>query len=369
MIGYIKKKWNCLVPGLIGILCLSTACNGGDGDKSVESISLKGSIVRTDTLYSRSFRPILSGNILFTTQPSSQDCMYMGRLEGDSLKTLDIFLRYGEGPDEFGYIEMACDGDSALVVLDSRGGRALSVCRFNYGQEGLLDRGIRKYDLKSVDRLTVGASAFVSLSDSTILVNSTDYDSPGIFAVVDYKNGTASVIPWMPDDGFTGDKRISQSLYTENTQLFRIGDRFLYVCGAGRYAFTFTLEDGMLKVDRTLLDKYPEYKGMDDDINYLVKRNVPQLTAAVSDDRIYLLEIAFDQDGNPASDSHTPMFGNIVHCYDFSGNPLTDYILDRPGYSILVDKEDNNMYLYSINDETLDMDIVRYPLPDKSGSK
>ncbi|MDE6142698.1 MAG: hypothetical protein K2F94_01325, partial [Muribaculaceae bacterium] len=70
MIGYIKKKWNCLVSGLIGILCLSTACNGGDGDKSVESISLKGSIVRTDTLYSRSFRPILSGNILFTTQPS-----------------------------------------------------------------------------------------------------------------------------------------------------------------------------------------------------------------------------------------------------------------------------------------------------------
>ncbi len=362
MVRNTFKQRFYLIIVLSGFLCGLPSCEWKGNKQPEETICLQGKIIATDTLYSRSFRPILSGNVLFTAQTSGQPCMYMGRVDGDSLKTIATFLEYGEGPDEFGYIDIACESDSTLIIFDSRGGRAISVCKVYYRDKMPTDNlRIEKYSLKGLDKLRAGGIAFVALSDSTILMNSTDYDSPGIFSVVDYKNQTIKNLSWMPDDGFGGDKRVSQSLYTENSQVFRIGERFLYVCGAGYYAFVFTLDNEGIKVEEALCEEYPEYS-TSDDINYLVKRDRPQLSAAVSSRRIYLLDIAFDQDGNPASERHSPSVGNIVHCYDFLGNHLADYTLDRAGYSILVDREDNNLYLYSINDDTFDIDIVKYPI-------
>lgn len=329
----------------------------------VETVPLEGVSIINDTLIIDYFRPFIVNNNIASTLAKGDYSGFIGGLKDDKLFTRDLFLPRGSGPDEFGFAVVMPYNDSTIFVMNSNGGHPESLTVIPVGMDGLQskDRWMR-HRIDSIGSIDVGARAFVPLSDSTILINSARYGSPSVFSVINYKHPSLTELNWLPGDNFKGENIVKQGVYGVNTQLYKIGDKFLYINGNSDYAFIFSLKDDDIVIDKMLGETYPDYEDSGNGLTAKINRKAPLLSGSVSDNRIYILQKILNKEGNKVSEGDVPSYGNRVVCYDFNGKRLYDLMLDRIGFGIMTDNYNNNLYLCCISEETNEMDIVKYNL-------
>jgi len=352
--------------GMMILACILTgviSCGRSKGDAIPESMELKGVSIMSDTLVIDYFRPFMVNGNVACTLAQGECAGFVGGIKDTTLYTRSLFLSRGMGPEEYGFAIVAPGNDSTLYVMNSNGGNPESLTVIPVGQDGLRpkDRWSR-YRIDSIGSMDVSARAFVPLSDSTILINSARYGSPSVFSIIDYKHPSLTELDWMPEDGFKGENTVKQWVYGVNTQMYRVGDRFLYLNGNSDYSFIFSLKDGGIVIDRIIGDTFPEYEDRGNGMSARCNRKAPLLAGAVSSDRIYILYKTLDKEGNEVAAEGDPSYGRKVVCYDLEGNPLCEMTLDRMGFSIFVDSDNDNLYLCCLSEETKEKDIVRYSL-------
>lgn len=343
------------------------SCNSSKNSQVKEFEDLAGTVIAPDTGYYDCFRPFILGDKFVTKNINGDFSIYAGIFEGDILRTGTNFARKGQGPMEFGDVYMAQGSDSSLYVMNGNGGHPISIVRIPFHpwpKDGMEDW--TEYRLDSLDFMT--CQSWVVLSDSTALLNSAKFNSNSIFSVLDFKNAKLTEMPWLPEDNKTFENSIvKQGIYTDNSFLFRHSeengdDRFLYTCGSGAYSMIFKLTNGGIEIIKVLSEVYPDYWEAEDGLNYYVRRNTSELIAATSSKRIFLLEIDRDENGKTAEDRIGPSRGDIVHVYDWNGNFIKDYKLDRLVLYIFASPSDNKLYAMYENHDTGEQDIIRYDL-------
>lgn len=330
-----------------------------------EPIALTGEKCQLDSQFMGSVFPMYNGEFFVMHTWLPDEALYIARVDGLDFKTDSLRLPIGDGPKEFRRaIPLLLD--STLLVVNNIMGHmeSFTVIPFNTGDYADSDTWTR-YPLGKLDNMRSPTVSFVALSDSTILAISSDFFSANTFSIINFKNQTATELDWTPDDGFTGPEIAKGFVYADNSNLFRSGDRFFYICGEGRFAFIFTLEDGNMRIEKTLFDDFPQYKATPDGINYrLTKREGVTYSPAATDNYIYLLEQYLDADGETPKPGYPRVNGTKVLVYDWDGNKVAVYEVDRMGESIFVSPDDKYLFVRSHDDDDYDKTVImRYTLP------
>ena len=366
----IMTNKNILAIPLIAIL---SSCFSAH-EKTVPVETLEGHPVALDSAYYGSKAFLLCGKLLFTWSKSSEETCYLGILTGDSLTNYQGGFRRGHGSNEFQDVALARGKDSSvfIAVLPSGHNQILSVIRTGKAKsiEALKDvDSWTRYDVPDLPPLRCVVDAFLSLSDSTILVPGAPYDDiEHLMTIINFKNQTLESLDYWPEDDSHVEGSAKHGVYTDNCEIFWNGNNlFLYVCGEGNYAFIFTVEGKCVKVMRELYSKHPQYEYYGDDqigrLNYIIKnRPTRRLKADVNDQHIYVFLKEKDKDGNIAESWRKSVCGNTVEEYDWEGNLKKKIVLDQLGHNIKVTDDDRLLYLFSANPDTGEPEIWMYEL-------
>ena len=358
------KKLNVFLVCSFVLSALSSCSIKHDGN-AVETISLNGKEVILDEDFAGIYHPKSFADGIISEVYLPTHCGFIGKFMGDSLLSEGYVFPKGDGPYEFADVMLYCEGDSAITVFNSNGGHPLTIDRIKTASVFSKEHsGWERYPLERMGGFRGGNVSFVSLSDSTLLLNSGNFETGGIFSILNYKSGELKELDWRPEDGFKGNPMVRQGAYVDNSYLYRNGDNIFYLCGNGQYGFIFTISGESLNITSPILSVYPDYSEFEDGINYVQKLNGSSYTASANDEAIYLLEKDLDMKRMKTEDDRTPrVFGNIVHVYDWEGKHIRDYSLEGEYVSIMVTSDNRTLYAITVDGETLDDRMMRFNLP------
>ncbi len=292
------------------------------------------------------------------------EALYIARVDGLNFTTDSLRLPVGDGPMEFREV-VPLLLDSTLLVINNNIGRYESLTSIPiYNPDYVNSDSWTRYPLNKLDGLRAPSVTFVQLSDTTILAVSADFFSTNTFSIIDYKNQTAKELDWTPDDGFSGAGMAKNGVYSDNSCLYRSGDRFFYICGEGHYAFIFTLDGEKVQIEKELMSDFPLYKAAPDGLDYNINREGPGYTSTATDCYIYLLEQTLNAEGETPKPGYPRVNGTKVTVYDWDGNQVAVYEVDRMGESIFVSPDDKYLFVRSHDDDDYDKTVImRYTMP------
>ncbi|MDE6096127.1 MAG: TolB-like 6-bladed beta-propeller domain-containing protein [Muribaculaceae bacterium] len=361
----LKDKLYLCAAGLTLVLTCAavSSCSQSKNKDAGSPILLETDIVmKLDTAYLGSFRPFLMGRYIITDLLAGDNKLALYEIRGDSVVLINETLRYGNGPDEVMDIDVFPGKDTSVTVFNCAGGSPVSLISIPIPSGANNPESLEKYPLDKIKGLRGTTFSGVTISDSTLLVNSATFGKESIFSILDFKNGILKELEWMPDDGSDLPEIVRQGVYMDNSNLYGGKNRYLYVCGEGAYAFIFRPQGEGIQILETISDKYPDYSAMQDGLNYTLTRESPQLFATVTDDHIYLLRLDSNVNGETPKNNYPREYGADLTVYDWDGKETAKYKLDRIGKRIMVADDDSTLYLIGNDPATSEETIVRYRL-------
>lgn len=146
-------------------------------------------------------------------------------------------------------------------------------------------------------------------------------------------------------------------------------NQFAYSSDNGHYVAVYTYNrNGQIAKEVVIFDILPEYTVTGGKVR---KEDacLDGLSLSVSKNYIYLndknltlgdlrSETAMAKNGYPAGYTKT------IYVSDWEGNAVVKYELDRAVAYCSIDKNDEYLYAFSLNEETLEPDLVRFKLPE-----
>lgn len=338
---------------------LLPACSGKkQSGAEVPIVELKGTVVFEPEDYFHGFMCMVSGDTIMEVSAHSDSMFTMLSISGDSLKIIDRFGSYGSGPDEMIDGKIAKTPDGGYVILDVPSGTRI----FSIPAGAEHDRS--KWSHVSMDTMQMLGSQFVALNDSVMLIASAPFKSEGsIFSIIDFKNGKYEPTGFWPDDGYDGPSTPKNILYSSNATMQSRGDgRYFYSALARRYAIIFTIDGTTVNIAETLIDDPVNFKPQDNGMMPSVHTGgAPHIIRPVANaSHIYMLHCRKAADGTVAEKFQDLRGGNEVEVFDWDGNLVRRYELDRLGYNIYVNQGDKDLYLYTENPESGAYEWIRY---------
>lgn len=354
----MKRNIYFLFLTVIAISCVSN-------QKVNDVIELYGQRVEGDTAYYGSSPILLYDNYLISHSDDATSKCIISLLEDNSLKSSQPIFDVGNGKNEFHNIAVAKGLDSELYVMDypNSCNQLLSLTKISNTKtiSSIKDsKAWKKYSLTDIPSIRCVFDAFLSLSDSTVLVPGSTYNEIGhILSVIDYKKQTITPLNYWPADGVKCDSLAKHSIYTDNCRIYGNNDNlFLYVCGEERFAFIFAIEGNNIKVKKELYSTFPDYKGMGG--NYMINaRSGKSLVAAANNKNIYAFLVE-----DKLKDNCVLRSGNIIEVYNWDGMLEKTIKLDKSGDFIKVSENNDLLYLFSNNTESGESELWMYDIKD-----
>lgn len=330
--------------------------------------NLNGSKVCTDSAYLRSYPKILIGDTLISSTPSRTANYCVSVFRNDSLVTLGTIFPKGNGYGEYHSVRLGIDSKTLLSIIDVIGNSSImkryehnNILEFLKSTPGTNSLG---YLIPEMTPIRYVTNSFVSINDSTILINGSSYESPEhLFSIVNLRSGKVEPLDFWPEDGYEGASLPKQSVYTDNAVILKNGNKFLYKCGEERYAFIFSITENRIVVEKELFKDLPDYEQASDGLNYNIKsRSIRRLECDATDNNIYILLVDKNNKGEMATNWTESDSGNEVMVYDWDGNIKVRLVLDKVGTDIKVTGDNRILYLFSDNPNNGEKDVYSYTL-------
>ena len=326
-----------------------------------EPIALTGEMCQLDSQFMGSVFPMYNGEFFVMSSWLPDEALYIARVDGLDFKTDSLRLPIGDGPKEFREA-VPLLLDSTLLLLDGTMGRTSSFTAIPLNSPDYTNsKSWQRTAYADMGSLRMPSVSFVAIDDTTMLVASSEFMSANTFSIIDVKNGTYRELDWSPDDGFSGPGIVKGGAYADNAYLYSHGDKYYYQCGEGHYGFIFTIEGDKVNVVKELFSEFPDYLAAPDGLNYNIRRKDGAMyTAAATDKHIYTHKRVYEYDGVRA----TQVAGTEVHAYDWDGNEVAEYQIDRMSSYIFVSPDDKYLFACSHDDDDYDKTVImRYTLP------
>lgn len=349
-------------------LFLFVGCTSQQRNKEATMI-LKGTVMTTDSLFNGSYFYNMQGEYLIMRSYDKDSLIQILEVDDTRLNTRRSMMSKGQGPFDVQYCSVYVQ-DSTITVLD-----------FNSSIQKCFEMDYISAKLPFVERCrqiplsnelkkiyTFGSSEFVVVNDSCFLVLGGRQGHKEFMSL--YFLNTGKVIPldcW-PDDGFEADDRIKQSVYFDNSHLFksRKQNRYLYNSGNGQILLLFDIDENGMTNLRHICCNYPQYKIREDGINfkmiYPTEDSKRCLDVATTERFIY---VKTSPHNYPKEYKGYPFYyGDNITVYDWEGKKVNEFETDRPFNTFVVDDEDRYLYTEGDDLETGDVVIFRYELVD-----
>jgi len=151
-------------------------------------------------------------------------------------------------------------------------------------------------------------------------------------------------------------------------------NQFVYSSGNGHYVTAYKYDADMRVTDsRVIFNELPKYSVSGGETSIL-DACLDGLSATVSEKRIYLTDknatmgdirsqSSMERNGYPGG------YATTVYACTWEGDDVAKYELDRAVVYCSVDENDEYLYAFAFNEETLESDLVRFRLPAVSAVK
>ncbi len=367
-----RSHLSFLIIILVG-LTLQTSCSDRKDIKRGEIILLSGESMKIDSdLFGQTFVVLIDSTLYMSSR--EQDVLYnvLQIKEDGSLAKVRRLIPRGKGPYEGNIMTTSYDLDSKKLYFFeiSMGFRSGYVIDTN---TDIYNTSLwEKLDLSKIQNHRTGIGN-VSINDSLLLIVAGVYESPNILTIINLN--TQEIIPlqfWV-DDGYNMNDRIKQGVYINNANVFhnKSLDRYLYVCGWGRYIELFSLDNYAVTQRKIVENIFPEYESRNDGLrDYQIKDDFKyrRLSTWVTDRYIYIKQNEYTMNGNiTLSDDYkgySTSYHDIIDVYDWDGSYIKSYQTDIPFYNLLVSPNDDFIIVVTNDLETDRIILKRYQLKE-----
>ena len=148
------------------------------------------------------------------------------------------------------------------------------------------------------------------------------------------------------------------------SKIFASGSKIVYACSEGRYVSILDFSSDT-PGEKLIYDEFPVYKAAPDGMNAIRSpKSRRGVYAFATDSLIYISHLEnMIEDGRYVPDNYKgypPYYNDRIEVYDWGGDCIATYILDRPFYNFYVRDDDKSLYTLTIDRETMYSEIYRY---------
>lgn len=283
--------------------------------------------------------------------------IYNQRHPGDSYE----FLHIGRGPFEVNQCAVKSRADTLYAMsytpVGIQGVITIPVCRTD-------DKSAWRYeDISEAADVPMGGDFDVLQGQYIVLGDK--YGQPNILSSIT-RGVDISVTPlsWWPQDKYNGSIISKQALYMNASKIFASGSKIVYACSEGRYVSILDFSSGT-PAEKLIYGEFPVYKAAPDGMNAIRSpKSRRGVYAFATDSLIYISPLEYMiEDGRyvPANyKGYPPYYNDRIEVYDWDGDCIATYILDRPFYNFYVRDDDKSLYALTVDRETMYSEIYRY---------
>lgn len=336
--------------------------------KEINLSYTKEIVVPVNPLESESRYQLFNNEYLFLTYSFYQDMtLHFYHLQNDTLNYLGKITQKGDGPFEMpsmSYIHQLPNKDLFLtssgynpkcfILNDGNFSKATSLNLWNVVKFPSQESGTMVTEM-------------LPLNDSRILVKVLG-DVPYPFA---YYNAGDSILSYFPYPFPETEKETSNA----QKSMMCVGkiykhpskDKILNTYQGGTYACILDIDNQNIKQVRHIYNSIPQYVPDKDGANSHPKKSnkLGFSGIAVTEKHIYLKKYDFaleDITKEDVNNGYPLWFDNKIYVFDWEGNPVRKYNLDKYVSSFVVDDDDKFIYAQTINPANGMCTLIKYKL-------
>lgn len=324
-------------------------------------------IVPIEPLETETGFQLINDQYFFCTLSFYQDrTLYAYQLKNDTLHYIDKVTQKGNGP-----LEMP--GDSYIHKLPNN---SLLITSDGYNPKCFL---LRDGDMSKITNLGLWEVINFPNKGNAIMANRTlplnDYrifmktigDIATPFA---FYNANDSVVSYFPFPYPETDPKASNAqksiMHVGQIRKHPSKDRILNTLQEGSYACIMDVEGKNIKVVKHIFNELPQFDPDQDGANIHPKDNKRGFAhIAVTEKYIYMKISDFrfsDRKKENINDGYPLWFDNKIYVFDWEGNPVRKYNLDKYVSSFVVDSNDKFIYAQTMDLADGTCTIIKYEL-------
>ena len=214
------------------------------------------------------------------------------KIKEDSLISKRSFLLYGNGPYEGRVFAGLYDTTFNTLSLFENSG----VLKYGFvikldSEDAVYNTSLwQKMNFDKIENTRFG-HGFVYLSDTLLLAIGGIWDTKNILTIINLETQETIPLQFWINDGFEKNIKVKQAVYMNNAKIFKntIFNKYLYVCGEGRYMEIFTIDNYHVTDRKVVCNIFPKYSIAEDGMNYRMSRETSYrgLDVVVTDNLIY----------------------------------------------------------------------------------
>ncbi|MBE8722331.1 hypothetical protein C4F40_16520 [Sphingobacterium sp. Ka21] len=287
------------------------------------------------------------------------------------MKFVGKFGKRGNGPREFFGVPQLHykKQNNALYVFDIQGGNHINAYQIDlFSLNNIFDESTWKSIAFPVfEHATF--SSFVPLTDSIFLAMGGDYDRINLLSIVQAGNKEYKALDMdYPKDGIKAEAIVKRGVYNYGGILMHPStNKLVYYCtNWGNYAEIIDNKNFKFSTFQVMTADYPIYKVAKDGMNMESENNTLMgMRAQSSEQYIYLLPNFHNKEAYLKDDPnriYPTDHLDKVYVYDWEGNSVKAYKLDKPVTEFVVDPGDTYLLGSSVDTESGDIVFVRFDL-------
>lgn len=354
---------------LLSVFCLANC------DKTVQQeerwagkeFALMAETIRSDRELLNDSPIVIFKNHLVLKSHESDKFFSLFELNGDNIKYINNFLSTGRGPYEVAaaYGHYMQEENMFCMVGYNLYGKNMFVPLDD--PNNLFDLGSWRV---SENNLTQAAIGLIPISSSFMLVMRAG-ENNRMFAVMDVDNNTIEDIDVVvPDDIDAPLWEKLASIYQGRMRKRPGHSQFAYSSQQGHIVKVFELTDKQVRNQFDIFDELPKYY-YDGNRIRREDKNKRGFSLEVTEKFIYIgdrkLTDAVTADEARRINGYPSGYIKTIYVSDWEGNPVIKYELDRAVAYCSIDQNDEYLYAFAYNAETLVPDLVRFKLPKIEG--
>ena len=360
---------------LLFLICICISCSLDDNkkvkklsDNTAKKVQLKSiSLFNDSILWSSKIIGFVENRLIIESQKS--DIVYaVFSYSNDTLHKEGAFGKKGQGPYEMLYPNCTIDEQKKYIYLyDTQGNKTfyeINIKNFSdiYNQDAW-----KKIHFPEVKELQLWRTFISTGNNAFIGLGGIANESNMLSVIYPEKTEITELNVKFPEDGIDS-KPLTKRLVYNNGSISKrqfTGNYFLYHCEEGEYAEIISLDSQMnVKSRKAIVNNYPIYEILPDGINLrYIRKEFNGLKSYVTDKYVYLLPFSYPRENNYKG--YPKGYSDILYVYDWEGNFIQSYELDKPIATFVVNDSDSFIIAITMDNETGEFCFEKFlfPLP------
>lgn len=356
---------------LIGLL-ICTACisrpnkatvGETSGVDSIKEISLKGICLVTDSALWGMKIDYVCDNRLFIQELGNTKQYGIYKVNGTKLQSEGSFLKKGNGPYEVLHPDLWGHTKDSAFYISNFPGKLDRIYRIS--MKDVLDE--KKWEVIQFPEPQKEMLFFPSvaiMNDSCCVLTGSGVNSESILSYMNFKSGEITELSFkFPGFRTAKDPCVMEHLVYCDAQLLKHPslDKLLYACRSGRYMHIIEIQDKKIKRVIPLFSQEPSYE-MNSKYKRLKEDSYRGIIAKATENFVYGLIIPYTKKEAKANESYKSLpnyFSDQLYVFDWDGNLIRKYLLDRPVCSFDVDETKGVLYATSY-DSSNEPIVIQY---------